>query len=118
MAVRWGQAKREVAALWPLISLRLAETTIRQIWLEFKASGQVTSCQSKFYAQVNARLNSPLLPSSSPSTGRDLVALAASLLPVTVSVNRQNVAHPASSQEAGPTATFDHNARADLDEQW
>ena len=118
MAVRWGQAKREVAALWPLISLRLAETTIRQIWLELKASGQVTSCQSKFYAQVNARLNSQQLSSSSPSTGRDLVALAASSLPVTASVNRQDVAYPASPVEAGPTATFDHNARANLDEQW
>ncbi|WP_144084303.1 hypothetical protein [Magnetospirillum gryphiswaldense] len=116
-AIRWGQAKREVAALWPLISQRLEQTTRRQIWLELKTLGHVTVTEKNFYAQVNARLKDQQ-PSSSPSTGRDLVALAASPLPVTVSVNRQNVAYPTSPVEAGPTATFAHNARADLDEQW
>ncbi|WP_158699348.1 hypothetical protein [Magnetospirillum gryphiswaldense] len=116
-AIRWGQAKREVIANWPLISQKFCETTIRQIWLELKASGRVTCSQSNFYAQVKAHLT-PEQPSSSPSTGRDLVALAASPLPVTVTVNRQNVAYPTSPVEAGPTATFAHNARADLDEQW
>jgi len=118
-AIRWGQAKREVAALWPLISQRLEQTTRRQIYLELKASGHVTVTEKNFYAQVNARLNSPLLPSSSPSTGRDLVALAASPLPVTTPVNRPNAVLPSGSITPGPTSRFDHDPRAkNLDEYY
>lgn len=117
-ANRWGQAKREVAANWPLIHNRLTLTTIRQIYLELRASGQVTSSQRNFYAQVNARLKDQQ-PSSSPSTGRDLVALAVSSLPVTASVNRLNAVLPSGSITPGPTSRFDHDPRAkDLDEYY
>jgi hypothetical protein len=119
--VRWGQAKREVAALWPLISLRLAETTIRQIYLGLRASGQVTVTEKNFYAQVNARLKADKSLTDSATTGRDLVAGAARpSVPVTVPVKQSNAANPPPEiiGEVGPTAAFVHNAQSDLDEQW
>ena len=116
---RWGQAKREVAALWPLISLRLAETTIRQIYLGLKASGQVTVTEKNFYAQVNARLKADKSLSNSPSAGRDPVVGAARPSPVTGLVNQSNAAErPPVTGEVGPTAAFMHNAQSSLDEQW
>ncbi|WP_141400605.1 hypothetical protein [Magnetospirillum sp. 15-1] len=111
---RWGQAKREVSALWPLISQKLESGTIRQIYQELRETGQVSVCQAQFYEQINRRLQPN--PTSSRSASSDLVARVVSPSTVLIPVNRNEVA-TASPVEAGPTATFEHDARArDLDE--
>ncbi|CCG42501.1 conserved hypothetical protein [Magnetospirillum molischianum DSM 120] len=110
-ANRWGQAKREVIALKPLIVERLESgVTTRQVWLELKAEGKVSVALSKFYAQVKRLLTpepagrsgrAPILPRST--------SLIAPVQPAGTDITRADDPH---------FAKFDHNNRPDLDENW
>jgi len=111
---RWGQAKREVTALWPLISQKLAQgISVRQAWIELHGTGEISVCQSKFYVQVNRRLQPQQQTTTSRTAGRDLVARAAPLSPVTVSDKREPLATVPLAPD--PTAKFVHNNRPSVD---
>lgn len=103
---RYGQARREVIALKPLINQRLESGhSIRQIWLELRSEGRISVALCNFYIQV-ARLQKDAkanIPTIQP-TGRDLVALAASPSPVIVPVFKP----AAFSPEDAITRRFDH----------
>lgn len=111
----WGQAKREVTALEPLICQRVKEgLTLRQVWQELHGDGKLTVCQSQFYLHVK-QIQAPK-PDSSRKTGRDLVPQTAPLPLVTVS-EQPNM--PAPSAPAGDGVHFEHfvvEKQPDLDD--
>ncbi|MBC7953635.1 MAG: hypothetical protein H7Z12_17690 [Rhodospirillaceae bacterium] len=113
-ANRWGQAKREVIALKPLISQRLESgITVRQIWLELHGEGRVSVTLRNFYNQVG-KLLQPQPVQNKPATGQAGGGLV--LFPTrTVTVSKPPVA---SSPEDAITAKFDHNNSPCEGELW
>jgi len=118
-ANRWGQAKREVIALKPLITERLKDgITIRQIWIELNGAGQISITLRNFYAQVQK-----LILLTSPAAR---VRSRQGQLPAPLSLSRStSLIAPVPPAEAAVTraddphfATFGHNNRPDMDENW
>ncbi|MGE4278222.1 MAG: hypothetical protein AB7G62_01460 [Magnetospirillum sp.] len=67
--------------------------------------------EKNFYSQVNKRKAQVQPKPSHQPAGRDLLTLAGSPTTVIAPVNRPDVSESPLA-EVGPTATFDHNARA------
>jgi hypothetical protein len=109
---RWGQAKREVLALNPLITQRISEGySVRQIWLDLKAEGKVSVTLQKFNEQVR-KTRHPQPTQSKPAVGQANGGLAL-FATRTATVSKPPVA---SSPYDAITATFGHINRPCEDE--
>ena len=114
---RWGQAKREVTALKPLIIQRLESgVSLRQIWLELREEGKVSIAQCNFYLQVR-RLLTPEPAPTTGSAGGGLPLLRAS----TATASRTEIVSApavASSPEDAVTRQFQISKPSEGEELW
>lgn len=113
---RWGQAKREVIGLEPLIRERLksGETT-RQLWLSLKGEGRVSVSLSNFYIQLGRILGGSSADTKAPAGRRERRPVP-EFLPPSIGTSRPaEVGASASDDPHFPP--FIHNNRPD-DESW
>ncbi|MBC7906737.1 MAG: hypothetical protein H7Y60_08330 [Rhodospirillaceae bacterium] len=111
---RWGQAKREVLALNPLITQRISEGfSVRRIWLDLQAEGKVSVTLQKFNEQVR-KTRQPHPAQNKPATGQASGGLVLSSAR-TVTVSNPPVT---SSPEDAITAKFNHNNSPCEGELW
>jgi hypothetical protein len=113
-ANRWGQAKREVLALNPLITQRIGEGfSVRRIWLDLQAEGKVSVSLQKFNAQVR-KLHHAAPVGNKPAIGQAGGGLVL-FPPSTVTVQKPPAV---SSPEDALTRQFDHNNRPCEGDLW